>query len=180
MSILHNCARISGFVGADAECRNVGDTKVARFSVCSTTVRQDKETGEYVEYPEWHTVEAWGGNADYVMSRAMKGRYAEIMGKITYQQWDLEIDGKPVMRADRQGNDRPVRMEKAVIRFDGGLFRRMARAGDGTQAEPNGTTASASTSGSAKSKARKTGKAASSKAKSSAKADLDLDDEIPF
>ena len=171
MSILHNMARISGFVGADAECRNVGDTKVARFSVCSTTVRRDKDTGEYIEYNEWHTVEAWGANADYVMTRAHKGRYAEIMGKLTYQKWDLKIDGETILR-----DGTPVRMEKAVIRFDGGLFRRMAKAGDGEGA------AGADTSGATKTseKAKATRGKAKSKAKAPASSEPVLDDEIPF
>ena len=105
---LNNSIRIEGFAAERVETREVGKTKVARFSVPTTTSRYNKDTKSKQEFTEWHTVEAWGRTADYVIKYLKKGSRVTLEGKMEYNTYEKTYgEGK---------NAQTVKHTRAIIR----------------------------------------------------------------
>ena len=92
---LNNSLRLNGFAAEKVTTRKVGSTDVTQFSVATTMSRKNKNTGEYEDYTEWHTVEAWGRTAQYVAKNLRKGSQVTLEGKVEYSNYEKEhVDGK--------------------------------------------------------------------------------------
>ena len=87
---LDNTLRLNGFAAEKVTTRQVGSTKVTQFNIATSTSRKNKSTGEYDNYTEWHTVEAWGGTAEYVAKNLRKGAQVTLEGKVEYNTYDQE------------------------------------------------------------------------------------------
>jgi len=80
-----NKVYISGRLGADAEIREAGESKVVRFSIASTQSR--KVNGEWVDDTTWFECEAW--KRESVAKYLKKGIHLVIEGKMkcdTYEK----------------------------------------------------------------------------------------------
>lgn len=89
-----------GRLGKDAEVRNTqGGRKVATLSVATSESWKDKNSGEWKERTNWHTVITWQpGLVELIEKRAKKGRLVQVVGALEYRSW----------RKDGEDTDRKV------------------------------------------------------------------------
>lgn len=83
-----------GNVGKDPEIRQVGDNKVANFTIATSERYKDKN-GEVKEQTEWHNIVIWGAVAGVVEKYVGKGSQVYVEGKIRTRSYD-----------DKDGNKR--------------------------------------------------------------------------
>jgi len=77
---------LMGRVGQDAEVKEVGENKVAKFSLATSESFKDK-SGEWQEKTAWHTVTVWNKSAEYAEKHCKKGVEAAVEGKINYNSY---------------------------------------------------------------------------------------------
>lgn len=73
-----NQAIIIGNVGKDPDVRNVGDRKVAQFSVATAAGK---------DATDWHNVVVWSPFADFVEQHVRKGMQVQVCGRISYRSY---------------------------------------------------------------------------------------------
>lgn len=78
-----------GNLGQDPSLKDVGDQKVANFSVATNEKWKDK-AGAQQEKVEWHSVQAWGKLAELVGQYLKKGRQVYVEGKLTTRMWEKD------------------------------------------------------------------------------------------
>ena len=92
-----NRVDLIGNLGADPEFRSMqsgGD--VANFSIATSEVYRDRQTGGYKKSTEWHRIVVFqDGLVAMLRKHAAKGRQVHITGKLRTRKWQ-----------DRAGNDR--------------------------------------------------------------------------
>lgn len=77
-----------GNLGRDPEIRyNASGLGVANFSLATTSVWTDKQTGERKEETEWHRVVAFGGLSEIVERYLKKGSQVYIEGRLKTRKW---------------------------------------------------------------------------------------------
>jgi single-strand DNA-binding protein len=85
-----------GNLGKDPEVRRLENgSMVATFSLATSEVYTDKNTGEKKEITDWHDIVVWRGLAEVVEKYVRKGYKVYIEGKIKKRQWQ-----------DKEGNTR--------------------------------------------------------------------------
>lgn len=78
-----------GRLGNDPEIKTLqNDSKVANFSLATSDVWYDKETGEKKEATEWHRVVVWGKKAELVEKYLQKGSEVYLEGKLKTRSWE--------------------------------------------------------------------------------------------
>ncbi len=77
-----------GRLGRDPEFR-MTQTGVScvRFSLATTTRGKSKATNEYEEQTQWHYVEAWKSQADFVDKYCKKGTLVYVEGEIRHEKY---------------------------------------------------------------------------------------------
>lgn len=99
-----NKAIIVGRLGKDPEVRSLDNgAKVASFSVATSEVFKDKNTGEKKENTEWHNIVLWRGLAEIADKYLNKGDLIHIEGKLKTRQW--ENDGVKQYTTEIVGNN---------------------------------------------------------------------------
>ncbi len=77
-----------GNVGIDPEVRAIeSGAKVARVRLATTERMFDKQTNDWKEHTEWHTVILWRGLADVVDRFVRKGSQLYIEGSLRTREW---------------------------------------------------------------------------------------------
>lgn len=71
-----------GNVGKDPIERNVGEYKLAVFSLATSKKIKDKEV------TQWHNCQAWGKLAEFVLKYVKKGTSLYLEGEILYDKND--------------------------------------------------------------------------------------------
>lgn len=85
-----------GNVGADPEVRALeSGTKVARVRLATTERIPNRQTKEWNDHTEWHSVTLWGSLADVVDKYVRKGSQIYIEGSLRTRDW-----------TDKDGNKR--------------------------------------------------------------------------
>ena len=84
-----NSVQLLGNLGRDPEVKQVGDNKVASFSVAINENYKDK-SGTLIERTEWLNVVAWGKLADIAEKYLKKGSKVLVEGKIQTRSWDKD------------------------------------------------------------------------------------------
>jgi len=84
---LNKCLLI-GNVGKDPEVREVGDSKVANFSLA--TSESWTKNGEKVEKTFWHNVVVWGKLADVIEKYVTKGSKLYIEGAVETRSYEKD------------------------------------------------------------------------------------------
>ena len=111
-----------GRVGKEPEIRQVGDNKVANFSLATSEKYKDKK-GDKIENTEWHSVVFWGKQAELIEQYVHKGDELYIEGPIkteTYEKdgekrYAIKIKGSIitfVSQAKKEGDAQHVQGEK--------------------------------------------------------------------
>jgi single-strand DNA-binding protein len=85
-----------GRLGKDPEIKQVGEAKVANFSLATSEKYTDK-SGQKVEQTEWHNIVMWRGLAELAEKYLTKGSQIYVEGKIKTRSWD-----------DKDGNKRYI------------------------------------------------------------------------
>jgi single-strand DNA-binding protein len=88
-----NKAIIIGNVGADPKLITKDDFKVVVFSVATSELWTDKNTGEKREKTEWHKISVYNTSSDYVLKYVKKGQKVYIEGPLQTRTWKNPVDG---------------------------------------------------------------------------------------
>ena len=82
---------VIGNVGKEPEVREVGDSKVANFSIAATERGYTTKSGKEVpEHTEWFNCEVWGGLANVVEKFVHKGDRLMLEGKLRTRSYDKD------------------------------------------------------------------------------------------
>ena len=85
-----------GNLGADPETKSMpSGTSVANLRIATSESFKDKQTNEWQERTEWHTVAMFGRLAEIAGEYLRKGSKVYIEGRLRTRKWQ-----------DKQGNDR--------------------------------------------------------------------------
>ncbi|NVN17593.1 single-stranded DNA-binding protein [Muricauda sp. HICW] len=88
MSTLKNHVQLIGNVGQDPQITNLeSGKKVARFSLANNEFYKN-EKGEKIQNTEWHTIVAWGKNAEIIEKYAGKGKEIGVAGKLKSRSYE--------------------------------------------------------------------------------------------
>ena len=92
-----NRVDLIGNLGGDPEFRTMqSGSDVANFSIATSEVYRDRQTGDYKKSTEWHRIVVFqDGLVAMLRKHAAKGRQVHITGKLRTRKWQ-----------DRNGNDR--------------------------------------------------------------------------
>lgn len=83
-----NKVTLLGNAGADPECRQVGETSVAKIRIA--TSETFKKNGKKTTDTQWHTVVAWGKLAEIVSQYVKKGQMLYVDGKLKYSSYEKD------------------------------------------------------------------------------------------
>jgi single-strand DNA-binding protein len=117
-----------GRVGKQPEIKQVGDNKVANFSLATSEKFKDK-SGNKVENTEWHNVVFWGKQAELIEQYVGKGDELYIEGSIkteTYEKdgekrYAMKIKGSAitfVSKAKKEGEAQHVQGERSTKQYE--------------------------------------------------------------
>ncbi|WP_420576640.1 single-stranded DNA-binding protein [Ekhidna sp.] len=80
-----------GRLGKDPEVRHLENgATVANFSMATSEVYKDRQTGEKREQTEWHNVVLWRGLAEVAEKYVKKGDMIYIEGKLRTRSWEKD------------------------------------------------------------------------------------------
>ncbi|MDH5366285.1 MAG: single-stranded DNA-binding protein [Cyclobacteriaceae bacterium] len=80
-----------GRLGKDPEVRHLeSGVGVANFSVATSEVYKDRNSGERKEVTEWHNVVLWRGLADVAEKYLKKGDMVYVEGKLRTRSWEKD------------------------------------------------------------------------------------------
>ena len=120
-----------GNLGRDAELRYTpGGAPVAKFSIATSEVWNDKQTGQKQERTEWHNIDLWGKQAETLAEYLVKGKQVYVEGRL---QTDEYTDKEGVKRKSTK-----VRTDRIVLLGGGGGARQPQRAMAGATAGSGG------------------------------------------
>lgn len=119
-----NKVSLLGRVGKQPEIKQVGDSKVANFSLATSEKFKDK-AGNKLENTEWHNVVFWGKQAELIEQYVGKGDELYIEGSIkteTYEKdgekrYAVKIKGSAitfVSKAKKEGETQYVQGERST------------------------------------------------------------------
>lgn len=79
-----------GRTGKDPESKTVNNQTVANFSIATSEVYKDKNTGEKKETTEWTNCVAWGAVGDIISKYVKKGDQVYVEGKLKTRSWEKD------------------------------------------------------------------------------------------
>lgn len=96
MNQVRNSVRLIGHLGQDPEFKEVGKSKLVKFSL-ATKESYKNDKGEKVDETQWHNLIAWGKQAEIADKYLKKGSEIAVEGKLTNRSYE-----------DKDGNRRYV------------------------------------------------------------------------
>ena len=95
MGFYINQVTLLGRVGRDAEIKDAGTTKVARFSVATSEGGYKKKDGtDAPKVTHWHNIQCWGSLAELAGRLITKGCVVAVTGRITYREYETKEGAK--------------------------------------------------------------------------------------
>ena len=79
-----NSVTLVGNVGGDPNVRQIGDNKVAEFSLATSQRTKDGET------TDWHRIVAWSPRAEIIEQYVTKGSRLLVRGSIRYREYSTQ------------------------------------------------------------------------------------------
>lgn len=86
---MKNLVILIGRLGKDPETKQVGDTTLCVFTLCTSEKYKNKQ-GEKVEDTTWHNIEIWGKLADVAGQYLKKGSQIYVEGKIKMDTYEKD------------------------------------------------------------------------------------------
>jgi single-strand DNA-binding protein len=147
-----------GHLGQDPEVRALpSGSSIANLRIATTESCKDKQSGEFKEQTEWHTVVLFGRTAEVAAEYLKKGSQVFIEGRLRTRKWQ-----------DKTGNDR---YSTEIVGNDMQMLGSRGQGGGGGRAQGGAAPgAGAGTSG---------GGSEAHEAPTSS-TETDFDDDIPF
>ncbi|MBL8009369.1 MAG: single-stranded DNA-binding protein [Flavobacteriales bacterium] len=88
MNTMKNLVQLIGNLGNDPEIKEVsGGRRMARMSV-ATSESYTNKSGERITDTQWHTVVAWGAQAEQVGNLLHKGSRVALQGKLVHRSYE--------------------------------------------------------------------------------------------
>jgi single-strand DNA-binding protein len=88
---IQNSVRLIGRIGKDPESKQLqSGTTVCNISLATDEGYKDKQTGNWVDQTEWHSLEAWGKTAEYIANNIRKGDLLAVEGSLKTDSWEHE------------------------------------------------------------------------------------------
>lgn len=86
-----NSVNISGNLTRDSELRQTkGGMAVLNFSIAVNDRRQNKQTGEWEEVPNFVECVIFGGYAERMSDYLKKGAKVAVSGRLSYRSWEKD------------------------------------------------------------------------------------------
>ena len=86
-----NQLTIIGFIGKNAETKQLPNgTSVTKFSIATTRSWKD-DKGEWKDKTQWHTVVAYGHGFAQLAPRLTKGAHVFVQGELTTREYDRTV-----------------------------------------------------------------------------------------
>jgi single-strand DNA-binding protein len=146
-----------GHLGQDPDVRALpSGSSIANLRIATTESWKDKQSGEFKEATEWHTVVLFGRTAEVAAEYLKKGAQVYIEGRLRTRKWQ-----------DKTGNDR---YSTEIVGQDMQML--------GSRGQGGGGRAQASAAGSAGASAA--GAGGGGEAEAPTTSTEDFDDDIPF
>ena len=93
-----------GNLGADPEVKSLeSGVSVARLRLATSESYKDKNTNEWKENTEWHTITLWRNLAERAESTLRKGMQIYVEGKLSTRKW-TDQEGKERYSTEVVGN----------------------------------------------------------------------------
>ena len=95
---------LKGFIGKDAESHTTKQQRTfVVLSLATKSGYKDKQTSEWMNHTEWHSIVAFGKVADYAKN-LKKGDYVEVEGELRSSEFDAEAgEGRKKVTVKRRG-----------------------------------------------------------------------------
>jgi len=94
MNALKNKVSLMGRLGGQPEMVKIDSGRLlARFSLATHENFKDKN-GEWHDFTQWHTINAWGKIAEKVGEKLEKGMEVVVEGKLVNQQYENKAGEK--------------------------------------------------------------------------------------
>jgi single-strand DNA-binding protein len=94
-----------GHLGQDPEVRALpSGSSLANLRIATTESWKDKQSGEFKEQTEWHTVVLFGRTAEVAAEYLKKGSQVFIEGRLRTRKWQ-DKEGKDRYSTEIVGND---------------------------------------------------------------------------
>jgi single-strand DNA-binding protein len=159
-----------GHLGQDPEVRALpSGSSIANLRIATTESWKDKQSGEFKEQTEWHTVVLFGRTAEVAAEYLKKGSQVFIEGRLRTRKWQ-DKTGNDRYSTEIVGND----MQMLGGRGQGGGASGAAGAGGRDTGRGAGSAASAGAAAGAGSAGGEFSDAPASST------EHDFDDDIPF
>jgi single-strand DNA-binding protein len=160
-----------GHLGQDPEVRALpSGSSIANLRIATTESWKDKQSGEFKEQTEWHTVVLFGRTAEVAAEYLKKGSQVFIEGRLRTRKWQ-DKTGNDRYSTEIVGND----MQMLGSRGQGGG----ASAGAGGGGRDTGRGAGSAASAASAAGASSSGGGEFSEAPATS-TEHDFDDDIPF
>ncbi|HEY4341652.1 MAG TPA: single-stranded DNA-binding protein [Steroidobacteraceae bacterium] len=159
-----------GHLGQDPEVRALpSGSSIANLRIATTESWKDKQSGEFKEQTEWHTVVLFGRTAEVAAEYLKKGSQVFIEGRLRTRKWQ-DKTGNDRYSTEIVGNDMQMLGSRGQGGGEGG---RQAQGGGGRDAGRAAGAASAAGGGGGGGGGEFSDAPASS-------TEHDFDDDIPF
>ncbi len=89
-----NTVKLIGNVGREVNVRELGNNKLATFSLATNETYTNKNN-ELVKNTTWHNIVAWGKAAGVCEQILSKGKLVSVEGKLNYRSYENK-EGKTV------------------------------------------------------------------------------------
>lgn len=88
MKTNQNKVELVGYVGKDAEMREIrSGIKIASFSLATSEGYRNRK-GDWVDNTTWHRIVLWNENASKAATEVKKGTKVSVTGKISYRNYE--------------------------------------------------------------------------------------------
>jgi single-strand DNA-binding protein len=135
-----------GHLGQDPEVRALpSGSSIANLRIATTESWKDKQSGEFKEQTEWHTVVLFGRTAEVAAEYLKKGSQVYIEGRLRTRKWQ-DKTGNDRYSTEIVGNDMQMLGGRGQGGGGGGEGGRQGHGGGGRDAG-RGTGAAASPAG---------------------------------
>lgn len=95
MAYSNNLVVLLGNVGNDPEIKLFSDgSLVAKLTLATTHSYKPKDSDEWIETVDWHTIQAYGSQAKTIANYVRKGHKLEIVGSIKNNNYTDEKEVK--------------------------------------------------------------------------------------
>jgi single-strand DNA-binding protein len=86
-----NTVVITGNLTRDPELRSLpSGTSVCNLRVAVNSRRKDRETGEWVDEPNYFDVTVWGAQGENCANYLSKGRPVAVDGRLRWREWEAQ------------------------------------------------------------------------------------------